>query len=206
MGFRGRAGGVKRGSNAFTLRRWPNNPSNIRQLAPEPRGKGCRKHCPAEGGHHLNRSDRCGSPVARVSPTPPGAGRPYHRGVELPASWAGGSAPAKAGISGKGKPMDDETFVVRAPKRWARIAMTVGVTALIVAPLTEVATNSFTDVPASNTFHKRHRMAETVRCDQRMQSARQHRVLPRRLCHSGADVGVHTPPRPIHGRRRRHTQ
>lgn len=49
--------------------------------------------------------------------------------------------------------MDDKSFNIRVPKRWARVAMLVGVTALIVAPLTAIATHSFTDVPNSNTFH-----------------------------------------------------
>lgn len=49
--------------------------------------------------------------------------------------------------------MDDKSYNVRVPKRWVRIAMIVGVTALIVAPLTAIATHSFTDVPNSNTFH-----------------------------------------------------
>jgi hypothetical protein len=50
--------------------------------------------------------------------------------------------------------MDDKSFTVRVPKRWVRIAMIVGVTALIVAPLTAIASHSFTDVPDSNTFHE----------------------------------------------------
>lgn len=50
--------------------------------------------------------------------------------------------------------MDDKSFNIRVPKRWARIAMIVGVTALIVAPLTAIASHSFTDVPDSNTFHE----------------------------------------------------
>lgn len=49
--------------------------------------------------------------------------------------------------------MDDKSFHVRIPKRWVRIAMIVGVTALIVAPLTAIASHSFTDVPDSNIFH-----------------------------------------------------
>jgi hypothetical protein len=49
--------------------------------------------------------------------------------------------------------MEDKSYTVRVPKRWARIALIVGVTALIVAPLTAVATHSFTDVSDSNTFH-----------------------------------------------------
>ncbi len=35
--------------------------------------------------------------------------------------------------------MDDKSFNIRVPKRWARIAMVVTVTALIVAPLTAIA-------------------------------------------------------------------
>jgi len=50
--------------------------------------------------------------------------------------------------------MDDKSYTIRLPKRWARIAMVVGVTALIVAPLTAVATHSFNDVPNDNTFHE----------------------------------------------------
>jgi hypothetical protein len=53
----------------------------------------------------------------------------------------------------RGRVMDDKSYTIRLPKRWARIAMIVGVTALIVAPLTAVATHSFSDVPESNTFH-----------------------------------------------------
>ncbi len=49
--------------------------------------------------------------------------------------------------------MDDKSFNIRVPKRWVRVAMIVGVTALIVAPLTAIASHSFTDVPDSNTFH-----------------------------------------------------
>lgn len=49
--------------------------------------------------------------------------------------------------------MDDKSFNVRIPKRWVRIAMIVGVTALVVAPLTAIASHSFTDVPDSNIFH-----------------------------------------------------
>jgi len=49
--------------------------------------------------------------------------------------------------------VDNRSYNIRVPKRWARIAMIVGVTALIVAPLTAVATHSFDDVPNTNTFH-----------------------------------------------------
>ena len=49
--------------------------------------------------------------------------------------------------------MDDQSFNIRVPKKWARVAMIVTVTALIVAPLTAIASHSFTDVPDSNTFH-----------------------------------------------------
>jgi len=56
-------------------------------------------------------------------------------------------------IDQEGEIMDDKSFTVRVPKRWVRIAMIVGVTALIVAPLTAIASHSFTDVPDSNTFH-----------------------------------------------------
>jgi hypothetical protein len=49
--------------------------------------------------------------------------------------------------------MDGKSYNIRVPKRWVRVAMIVGVTALIVAPLTAVATHSFDDVPNDNTFH-----------------------------------------------------
>lgn len=50
--------------------------------------------------------------------------------------------------------MDSKSYTIRVPKRWVRIAIIVGVTTLIVAPLTAVATHSFTDVPNDNTFHE----------------------------------------------------
>jgi hypothetical protein len=50
--------------------------------------------------------------------------------------------------------MDDKSFNIRVPKKWARVAMIIMVTALIVAPLTAIASHSFTDVPDSNTFHE----------------------------------------------------
>ena len=49
--------------------------------------------------------------------------------------------------------MDDRSFNIRVPKKWARVAMVVTVTALIVAPLTAIASHTFTDVSDSNTFH-----------------------------------------------------
>ena len=49
--------------------------------------------------------------------------------------------------------MDDKSFHVRIPKRWARVALIIATTALIVAPLTAIASHSFTDVPDTNTFH-----------------------------------------------------
>jgi hypothetical protein len=49
--------------------------------------------------------------------------------------------------------MDDRSFHIRVPKRWARVAMIVGVTALVVAPLTAIATQAFNDVPDTHTFH-----------------------------------------------------
>lgn len=49
--------------------------------------------------------------------------------------------------------MDGKTLTIRVPRKWVRIAMIVGVTALVVAPLTAVASHSFTDVPDSQTFH-----------------------------------------------------
>jgi hypothetical protein len=50
--------------------------------------------------------------------------------------------------------MDDSSFNIRVPKKWARVGMIVLVTALIVAPLTAIASHSFTDVPDTNTFHQ----------------------------------------------------
>ena len=50
--------------------------------------------------------------------------------------------------------MDEKAYVVRVPKRWARIALIVLVTTMIVAPLTAWAADSFTDVPDSNIFHE----------------------------------------------------
>ena len=49
--------------------------------------------------------------------------------------------------------MDDKFFNIRVPKRWARTGLVVLVTAIIVAPLTALASHQFTDVPNSNTFH-----------------------------------------------------
>lgn len=49
--------------------------------------------------------------------------------------------------------MDDKSFNIRVPKKWARVALIVTVTALVVAPLTAIASHSFTDVADSNTFH-----------------------------------------------------
>lgn len=49
--------------------------------------------------------------------------------------------------------MDDQTLHIRIPRKWMRIALIVGVTALVVAPLTAVATHVFDDVPNSHTFH-----------------------------------------------------
>jgi hypothetical protein len=50
--------------------------------------------------------------------------------------------------------MDDKSLNIRVPRRWVRIALIVGVTALVVAPLTAVASHSFTDVPDTHTFHE----------------------------------------------------
>jgi hypothetical protein len=50
--------------------------------------------------------------------------------------------------------MDNKSVTIRVPRRWVRIAMIVGVTALVVAPLTAVASHSFTDVPDNQTFHE----------------------------------------------------
>lgn len=49
--------------------------------------------------------------------------------------------------------MDETSYTVRLPRKWVRVAMIVGVTALIVSPLTALATHTFTDVPNTNTFH-----------------------------------------------------
>jgi hypothetical protein len=49
--------------------------------------------------------------------------------------------------------MDNTSYTVRVPKRWARLSLVVVVTALIVAPLAAVATHTFTDVPNDHTFH-----------------------------------------------------
>lgn len=49
--------------------------------------------------------------------------------------------------------MDDKSFTIRVPKRFVRIGLIVGVTALVVAPLTAVAAHVFNDVPESHTFH-----------------------------------------------------
>lgn len=49
--------------------------------------------------------------------------------------------------------MDNTSYNIRVPKRWARVTMIVSVTALIVAPLTALATHTFNDVPDTNNFH-----------------------------------------------------
>lgn len=49
--------------------------------------------------------------------------------------------------------MGYKSLSVRVPRRWVRIAMIVGVTALVVAPLTAVASHNFNDVPDTQTFH-----------------------------------------------------
>ena len=49
--------------------------------------------------------------------------------------------------------MNDKSFTIRVPKRWVRTAMVVATTALIVAPLTAIASHTFNDVGDSNTFH-----------------------------------------------------
>ena len=49
--------------------------------------------------------------------------------------------------------MDNKSYHVRIPKRWARVTLIIATTALIVAPLTAIASHSFTDVPDTNTFH-----------------------------------------------------
>jgi hypothetical protein len=50
--------------------------------------------------------------------------------------------------------MDDKSFNIRVPKKWARVGMIAVVTAMIVAPVTAWAAHSFNDVPNSNTFHE----------------------------------------------------
>jgi hypothetical protein len=49
--------------------------------------------------------------------------------------------------------MDSYSVSFRIKKRWVRTSLIVLVTALIVAPITAYASNRFTDVPNSNTFH-----------------------------------------------------
>ena len=49
--------------------------------------------------------------------------------------------------------MNDKSYNLRIHKRWVRVALIVATTALIVAPLTAIASHSFTDVPDTNTFH-----------------------------------------------------
>jgi hypothetical protein len=49
--------------------------------------------------------------------------------------------------------MDDRSYTISVPRRWLRIALIVGATALVIAPLTAVATNAFTDVPNDHTHH-----------------------------------------------------
>lgn len=49
--------------------------------------------------------------------------------------------------------MDEKSYHLRISKKGTRLALTVLVTALIVAPLTAVASHQFTDVPGSHTFH-----------------------------------------------------
>lgn len=49
--------------------------------------------------------------------------------------------------------MEDRSFTIRIPGKWARVGTTVVVTTLIVAPLAAYASHSFTDVPDTQTFH-----------------------------------------------------
>jgi hypothetical protein len=49
--------------------------------------------------------------------------------------------------------VDDSSFNIRVPRSWARVSLIVVVTALIVAPLTALASHTFKDVSDSNTFH-----------------------------------------------------
>jgi|FLYL01.1.fsa_nt_gi hypothetical protein len=46
-----------------------------------------------------------------------------------------------------------DQYTIRVPKRWAKGALIALVTALVVAPVTAIASHSFTDVPDTNTFH-----------------------------------------------------
>lgn len=50
--------------------------------------------------------------------------------------------------------MDDKSFNIRVPQEMGSGGMIVLVTALIVAPLTAIASHTFTDVPDNNTFHE----------------------------------------------------
>jgi hypothetical protein len=50
--------------------------------------------------------------------------------------------------------MDDKSFNIRVPKKWARVGMIAVVTAMIVAPVTAWAAHTFNDVPNTNTFHE----------------------------------------------------
>jgi len=49
--------------------------------------------------------------------------------------------------------MDDKSFNIRVPKKWARTGLIALVLAVIAAPLTALAAHQFTDVPDSNIFH-----------------------------------------------------
>lgn len=50
--------------------------------------------------------------------------------------------------------MDSRFLIIRVPKRWAGAAMIGGMVALIVAPLSAIATHTFEDVSTSQTFHE----------------------------------------------------
>lgn len=69
-------------------------------------------------------------------------------GLDPSASLTGRRAKSK-----KGEAMDDGSYTLRIRKTWVRTALIVVATALVVAPLTAVASHQFTDVPNSHTFH-----------------------------------------------------
>ncbi len=50
--------------------------------------------------------------------------------------------------------MDDKSYTIRVSKRWVRAGIIVGVLALIVVPLSVLATHTFSDVAGSHTFHQ----------------------------------------------------
>jgi hypothetical protein len=48
--------------------------------------------------------------------------------------------------------METRHYSIRIPRRWAHVAITMVLTAAVVAPVTALAAGRFTDVPATNTF------------------------------------------------------